>query len=325
TIDSFSINTPDTMLICGDTGKAELWVSSNVSEISILWSNTLSFSDTLKYVDKKNNDTTFDITIDQDSTIYVKVEDSFGCSIIDTIFLKHSFFKAGMLSYKDTGCAPLTVDFRNGSINAVNEYWDFGDFGDTTSETNPTITFDSSGFHEFCAIAESRCNTKDTLCDTVWVYGNTDSLQLPKDTVTCDTTILDVEANSFGSATSFHWSSFSDMSDTLNNYPSDSVITINTATSEEFYYMVASNPSCSKKDSIFVDNFSSQVELDASSFLCQGDTTNIKATNLLPSQKLNYNWEPDSMIISGDSTLEITVSPDQTTSYKLSATNKKGC
>ncbi|MBD3332121.1 PKD domain-containing protein [candidate division GN15 bacterium] len=47
--------------------------------------------------------------------------------------------------YKDSGCAPLTVRFRDLSNGPIDQWlWDFGD-GDTSSDTNPIHTYDSSG------------------------------------------------------------------------------------------------------------------------------------------------------------------------------------
>jgi hypothetical protein len=46
----------------------------------------------------------------------------------------------------NNGYAPCEVDFTNLSLNASGYHWDFGN-GETSSETNPTITYDSVGIY----------------------------------------------------------------------------------------------------------------------------------------------------------------------------------
>lgn len=56
-------------------------------------------------------------------------------------------------------------DITNGKI--LNRVWQFGD-GTTSSEQNPTHTYNKSGTYQLCLIVENECNT-DTLCKTVLV------------------------------------------------------------------------------------------------------------------------------------------------------------
>lgn len=55
-----------------------------------------------------------------------------------------------------TGCAPLTVDFKNMSINAVSSsyLWDFGD-GNTSVVENPTYTYEEPGVYSVSLTASN--------------------------------------------------------------------------------------------------------------------------------------------------------------------------
>src|SRR5436190_1033236 len=62
-----------------------------------------------------------------------------------------------------TGCAPLTVDFTNSSIQANSFYWDFGN-GNTSVLPNPTTAYLASGSYTVTLIATNTLTgQKDTL------------------------------------------------------------------------------------------------------------------------------------------------------------------
>ncbi|MFN0275604.1 MAG: PKD domain-containing protein [Chitinophagales bacterium] len=74
------------------------------------------------------------------------------------------------------GCAPVTVEFTNSSVDAVTYEWDFGD-GTTSSESTPSHTFTEPGTYTvyFTAIDESACDPEDQAILTVNVYGFPDA------------------------------------------------------------------------------------------------------------------------------------------------------
>ena len=62
-----------------------------------------------------------------------------------------------------SGCAPLTVDFTNSSIQANSFYWDFGN-GNTSVLPNPTTAYLASGLYTVTLIATNTLTgQKDTL------------------------------------------------------------------------------------------------------------------------------------------------------------------
>ncbi|OWY22080.1 PKD domain-containing protein [Sphingobacteriales bacterium UPWRP_1] len=63
-----------------------------------------------------------------------------------------------------TGCAPLTVNFQNGSYGATDYFWDFGTNGAISTDANPSYTYTETGYYTVMLIASKpgACNIADT-------------------------------------------------------------------------------------------------------------------------------------------------------------------
>lgn len=72
----------------------------------------------------------------------------------------------------ETGCAPETLTFENTSTEAVGYFWDFGN-GITSTDTNPTVTYEAEGTYLVTLIASNpdACNLNDTITKTVTLIG----------------------------------------------------------------------------------------------------------------------------------------------------------
>jgi PKD repeat protein len=106
-----------------------------------------------------------------------------------------------------TGCAPLTVNFTNNSVNATQFFWDFGD-GGTSALTNPTHTFTDTGTFLIMLIASdpTACVPYDTAYTTVVVYNTTVQASYTTDTIDyCDSIKVILNAISNNLATTFSW------------------------------------------------------------------------------------------------------------------------
>lgn len=69
------------------------------------------------------------------------------------------------------GCAPLTVNFVNSSLNATDYFWDFNDNGATSIQENPIYTYTQTGFYQVMLVADDpdACNLSDTTFVSVQV------------------------------------------------------------------------------------------------------------------------------------------------------------
>lgn len=89
-------------------------------------------------------------------------ENQNGCKS-DSIFMQYievdALPEAGFTSDVQSSCQePLTVNFTQQAVNAVSYFWDFGD-GNTSTQTNPSYTYNNSGVYDvtFTAINASGC------------------------------------------------------------------------------------------------------------------------------------------------------------------------
>lgn len=223
------------------------------------------------------------------------------------------------------GCAPFEVTFENFSSDSDSYIWDFGN-GNTDSVTfEPTFTFTDPGVYEvFLYVTDSICLITDTAQLTIIV---TPALELDALTAIelCQPENITLTANSLGTATNFIWSTNSDFTDQLNPTTSDSVAEVFTSENGYFYIQI-SNPGCTLVDSVEVVFTSAALELSGNQDICLDDETVITASSLDPDITFfNFNWEPDSIIVSGDGTSAVTVSPPSTQYLYLTAESSNGC
>ena len=222
------------------------------------------------------------------------------------------------------GCAPLTVNFTNNSINNTNYFWDFGN-GDTTSTNpNPIRTYPDTGtFYVYLAIEDSVCALVDTAVQIITVYPEL-FLNTFSDTVICDSATFDIWASANGHNGEFIWSSTPQFADTLNANLTDSILTVSPA-SPTWYYVSVSNPQCTQVDSVFVDFTGNSLILNNID-LCAGDIGNITVTGGSPGDPfISYDWHSDSIIVSGDGTPSINVDPVTSQYVYLTAISQNGC
>ncbi len=222
------------------------------------------------------------------------------------------------------GCAPFQVNFENFSSSSDSYLWDFGN-GDTTSIIfEPSVIYNTPGTYDiYLYVTDSICLLTDTAQITITV---TDSLELTvsADVELCVPLPITVTAFTNGTAQNFIWSDDLSFTNVLNSNQSDSVLTI-TPSGPVTYYVMVSNPGCSKIDSVVVDFIGSSLVLSGNDSLCLGETSIITATNTNPSITFSYLWSPNSVIVGGNGTNSVTVLPTATGYISVLATSSNGC
>ncbi|PWH86454.1 DUF7948 domain-containing protein [Brumimicrobium oceani] len=223
------------------------------------------------------------------------------------------------------GCAPFQVTFSNSSSSSDRYLWDFGDGTVDSTTLNPTVLYDQPGtYNVVLMVTDSTCLITDTAFVTIEVLPAID-LEALSDISLCepDTILLTADAN--GTANSFVWSSNAQFSDTLNNSTADSVLQINNPV-DGWYYIEASNGVCSAIDSVQFSFTSASLSLTGDTTLCFGEETIISATSNNPDLTfVDFDWEPNSIIVSGDGTSEVTVQPNVSQYVYVTATANNAC
>ncbi|MEX1191498.1 MAG: T9SS type B sorting domain-containing protein [Brumimicrobium sp.] len=225
----------------------------------------------------------------------------------------------------NTGCAPFEVEFDNFSSDSDSYVWDFGDGNLDSTTFEPVITYNTPGTYEVSLmVTDSICLITDTAFITIEV-APTLELDNLTDIDLCEPDSITLEANSFGTADAFIWSSDSDFSDTLNTNVADSTADI-LPTNSGYYYVMLSNEGCTLIDSVQVTFTSSALELEGDTTLCIGDEINVTANSSVSGITFsNYDWSPDSSIINGDGTNSVTASPSSTGYLYVTADASNGC
>lgn len=225
----------------------------------------------------------------------------------------------------EIGCAPLVVNFNNLSSDSDSYLWDFGNGNVDSTTLEPVITYNIPGIYEVkLLVTDSICLITDTAFITIEVLPAID-LEDFTDISLCepDTIILTADAN--GTANSFVWSSNNQFSDTLNLSITDSTLVLNNPI-DGWYYIEASNGYCSAIDSVQFSFTSASLSLDGNTNLCFGEEAVITATsNSANVTFINFDWENDSIIISGEGTSSVTVQPSVTQYVYVTATADNGC
>ncbi|PHR46434.1 MAG: hypothetical protein COA32_11310 [Fluviicola sp.] len=223
------------------------------------------------------------------------------------------------------GCAPFEVTFDNFSSESDSYMWDFGDGNLDSTTFEPTITYTTPGTYEVSLmVTDSICLITDTAFLTIEVTPTIQLDNIPAVEL-CDPDTVSLSANSFGTADEFIWSTNSDFSDTLNGNLSDSVVEVY-STSSGYYYVMASNPGCSVIDSVEVVFTSAALLLQGDTTICVGDESVIAATSQDPNITFsNFQWSPDSIIVSGDGTSSIIATPSSTQWVYVTAEASNGC
>lgn len=211
-------------------------------------------------------------------------------------------------------CVGEQVTLTNNSSSSDTYYWDLGN-GDTSTLFEPVLSFPNPGnFSVYLIITDSVCNLTDTAQIDI-VVAPVVSLSTSVDTALCSIQDFDIWANSLGTATYFVWSSDINFSDTLNNYPNDSTISVS-SNGLVTYYIKAGNANCDVVDSVqvaFVDQSLSLV--DEVSFCLGTPNPSVSVINQSPQVTFVHTWTPASSI--AGSNVGSTVTTNVTTSQYL--------
>lgn len=164
------------------------------------------------------------------------------------------------------------------------------------------------------------------ICTDIFVQTivvNVLGLSVPSDTLLCGENIeLNLLAESLVDGAEYIWSFSPDFTDPLNLSPDDPNLNI-TVNEGVTLYVQASIDGCIEIATVTVDFTSSQTEIEGDFIACPGDTVTLSVVN--PGNELEYFWDPANLIITGQNTPEVEVSPTADTWYYVQSTNAEGC
>ncbi len=265
-------------------GTATVEITGGASPYAILWNN---------------NATTTQITGLTNGIYTVEVTDAHGCVANGSVTVNalntppQAIFNADVTE----GCAPLTVNFTDNSLNnPITWSWNF-DGTNTSNEQNPTFTFNNAGTYTVTlSVSNNDGNDEQTM--TINVYEN------PTVTLTTNNSCNSVEI----SATS----NIENISYLWNNGETTNNIVVTEA--GDYSVTVTSEHGCATSSSITIDAIPQlTIDLGEDISACSNETTEITA----PDGFESYLWND------GSTTQTITVS--ETGTYSVVVTDANEC
>ncbi|MBK7886716.1 MAG: PKD domain-containing protein [Bacteroidetes bacterium] len=192
-----------------------------------------------------------------------------------------------------------TVDFSDGSQNAVSWSWDFGDGSPLDNSQNPSHTYSTFGLYTVCLTVTDTCGGVNTKCQNISVCPAVLPISLGSDVTACGSTVLSLP----GSYTTYTWS----------NASTTSQITV--TTTGTYNVVVTDAAGCSGGDTIDVTiNPNPVVSLGNDSVsICGGLAITLDAQN------------PGSTYLWNTTEVTQTITVTQSGLYSVTVTNGFGC
>lgn len=249
---------------------------------------------------------------------YVTVTDGV-CTLTDSTHVEVQQLPNLAFGY-ETDCKSLSVHFTNTSTNGTLYFWDFGDPNSTTdidSVTSPTFVFPSSGIYTVTLFSRDGCDV--SLSQQVTVNAITE--QLDDQTVNCFQTSIELNPDNIDTLT-YIWSPVGPLGG-QENKPNPTAI----VTDDTWFYVTISDedlPGCEIVDSILV------IIPDDFDISAGGDITNCTLSDVdlhavvTGNTNVVVTWKDLEGNVLGTG-LDLTVTPQITTSYVVMAMDTLGC
>ena len=319
-----NVNTPllavsNDTTICFSAGNVDLLANSFGTSNDFIWSSTSNFQDTLN---GNISDSIYSLTPANNLQVYVQVNNN-GCEAIDSVTISTVYGNVSMTG-NNAACAGDVISLSASSNfpNGVLVAYDWSPDGSIISgDGTSTVQVSPSGTTIF-TLAYNANGCLDTLNYTVNV--TTVDVFIPNDTTICNANLgVNFLATSSLGNTSFVWSTNNQITDTINGSVTNGNLVVLPENDTTLYILAESN-GCSVIDSVSVDVVFGQTGIVGPTIGCQGDLIPLQVTNTASTNNVNYNWEPDGTIISGDGTASVIVDPQVSLTYILYAENG-GC
>ncbi len=261
--------------------------------------------------------------VNTDTTFYVTVTTSQNCVFTDSVSVVVSGGTQIDADFQlpPSACIPFTAQFTDASTigNNTSYEWSFGD-GSTSSQQNPSHPYTQGGIYNITLVVRDNgsCNKVDSVTKQL-VLLNDSTFSLPS-VVVCPGGTAQLGFVSADTTLSYVWQP----AGSLNNSTVSNPQAIPTADTT-VYLLLVTNGTCS--DSIYQTVTIVRDTLFAldDTVVCSGTTLQLSAGHTNSLNNLQYNWSPDNLIISGDSTATPTVTITQPTTFTVTATNAIGC
>ncbi|HEX2617379.1 MAG TPA: gliding motility-associated C-terminal domain-containing protein, partial [Flavobacteriales bacterium] len=222
-------------------------------------------------------------------------------------------------------CAGASVQFQNHSTLGQTYHWDFGDQG-TSTAVAPSHTYALPGTYTVVLTATNpnACNHQDVDSVTVVVRPAAPQLQAATDLSFCGPTAsAQLSCTSFGTATSFIWSSDPAFTDMLNVSPADSTATLSPPVAGTYYVQASTPGSCVATDQMTISASLVTAAISPDDAVCADQEGMLDLFGIDPGSTII--WSPEEHIASGQGTTHITVVPTSSLTMQVHVVSPSGC
>lgn len=303
------ISYPDTLMLCtGDTVSYTLVNLDPEDTLNISWEPNDLILGPLDGATIR----LFTETL-EDGVLVFTVTNEIGCTHTDSIYVMTIESLEADFTF-ERECGSLTVSFNNLNDRGMWQ-WDFGD-GNTSTEMNPTHTYDAPGMYTVTLASLDACMTMSSQTINV----NLIELDLQDTIVVC--TNQPVPLNPGGNPNyTYVWTPAGPLDDPSSANP---IATVDQTT---VFTVVVSEDSdtCTLTRQVVVE-VEELFDLSADDTeICAMDTVRITANPFDPNRVITWSWEPTNVIVGDPTSNEVTAVLDSTTTFTVTATTPEGC
>ncbi|NNC82239.1 MAG: T9SS type B sorting domain-containing protein, partial [Flavobacteriales bacterium] len=251
-------------------------------------------------------------------TVSLTVSDPMSCNLIDSIQKEIFIFDSNGVQLSDTTiCAgeSVQIGFDPLPIPGLSYSWTQGEFLSEDDVADPIATVAESTLFTL-VIDNGVCPSSATQ----WVQINDLGLELSPDTIICDDSSVILTATSTEDDVSYVWSTLPSFLDTLSATDSLTLTPLFT----DIYYVAAEGP-CRAEDAVVVSIFSEFIQVSPDTFICAGEPVNLQLSNQSSIEGLDILWTPESTILEGQGTEEVTVSVSEDQWIGVLVESPAGC
>lgn len=316
--DTIQLNLPDTLKICNSL-PTQLIANSFGTANYFIWSTSPNFTNPL------NIPSDSVITVSPPGTkYYIKAGNQY-CDKIDSVVVIFDIPPTAEITLNNQqGCAPLTVNLTNSSVQTNYFLWNFGNGTLDSVNITTSVTYTNPGIYQISlTIIDGVCLANDT--ETVTIVVSPGITIVLEDTISlCASVPITFNPVVGGGAIDFIWSSTNQFNDTLNADLSQSSFTINDPSIGYIYFQASSNE-CENRDSVYVEFTSAGLSLTGDNLICLGETTTITATSTNPNISFTHSWSPSSIIVTPTTNNLVQLNPTTSQYLYLDANSSNGC
>jgi gliding motility-associated-like protein len=313
------LEVPDDIILC-EPQSVELIANSFGSAFTFHWSTSPNFSNQLNI---SLLDSSVVVNPTEPTTYYVRVDNGFCQEVADILVIPAPQAQISILNPSACAGDTVQVDLLNltPGVNFSSITWSPNTGILNGQGTNQIQLVVGENYYLVVdVVTQNNC----FITDSVLIEAYEIFLSVSNDTIICaegQQVVLTADAG--GQANDFIWSTNPNFSNPINN-PQDSVITVNPSATTTYYVRVE-NGNCVRTDEVTVFVVTGSAALQTEYLICLNDILQIQVINQIPGLELSYNWQPENLIISGQGTSTISVSPPSTTVYTVTITTADGC